>query len=42
MMLLMRSTLDTESEVNGMRGNGRGGFVKIVMNINNGLFCVTG
>ena len=42
MMLPIRDTFHAESEIKRMRGNGRDAFVKIVMNINDGLFCVTG
>jgi len=42
MMLSIRNIFHAESEVNRMRGNGRDAFVKIVMNINHSLFCVTG
>ena len=42
MMLSIHNIFDAEFEVNRMRGNGRDGFIKIVMNVHSGLFCVTG
>jgi len=40
-MLSKHNIFHAESELNRTRGNGRDAFVKIVMNINDGLFNVT-